>query len=108
MTYFASGARASMFDLAMLHAAARCRRIRVRGATDVSFVRRPDESVDAFHGRLVRGEHDDQATHGPCGDGRPLLAVLFQGDIDVPAGSSVYALFPEVTVPTMAASDLLS
>jgi len=38
----------------------------------------------------------------------PAMAVLFRGDLDLPAGSVIYALFRERVVPSLAASDLLS
>lgn len=90
MTYFASGTRASMFDLALLHAAARSRRVVVRGEASVEFVRGAQEDVVAFHRRLREGRAD--------GDGEireePSLAFLYRGDIELPDGSSsAYRLF---------------
>jgi hypothetical protein len=108
IAYFASGARASLFDLALLHGAARCRRVLVRGRTSCSqFVRRPDEDAPAFHARLVGGQ-PDATSPPPLLDGPPVLALLFRGDLDLPPGSSAYALFRERVTPTLAASDLLS
>jgi hypothetical protein len=107
IAYFASGARASMFDLALLHAAARCARVIVRGRTVAQFVRGPDEDASAFHARLVQGQPDATSPSPPL-DGPPVLALLFRGDVDLPPGSSAYALFHERVTPTLAASDLLS
>ncbi len=107
MTYFASGNRASMFDLGLLHAAARCQHVFVRGQTVAEFVRRPAEDVTAFHARLVQGESDEPRSIGPRG-AAPVLALLYRGDVDLPEGSSASALFRERVKPSLAASDLLS
>ena len=111
MSYFASGARASMFDLGVLHAAARCRRVLIREAGTgrvAEFSRRDDETVVAFHARLVDGTSDRISGSPPRAEGPPVLAFLFRGNLDLPAGSGSYALFRERVVPTMTASDLLS
>lgn len=108
MMYFGSGVRASMFDLGLLHAAARCERVFVRGERTAQFVRRPGETAAAFHARLVRGEADEPRSQTPRADGPPILAMLYRGDVDLPKGSSAYALFRERVTPWLAASDLLS
>lgn len=79
ITYFASGTRPSMFDLAMLHARSRCRNVIVRNR-------------DTVLPTLTS----------------PTLAFLHRGDIDLPEDSDVYALFRERVTPNVAASDLLS
>lgn len=107
--YFASGARPSMYALALLHAAARARRVLVRSGQQVhEWVRRPDESVGAFHSRLVDGQWDERQSRLPGVEAPPVLAVLCRGDIELPPGSAVYALFREGLVPTLSAADLLS
>jgi hypothetical protein len=108
ITYFESGVRTSMFDLGLLHVAARCERVLVRGAQVGKFVRRPGEAVAAFHARLVRGEADETFSAHPASDGPPTLAVLYRGDLDLPVDSRAYALFRERISPSLAASDLLS
>jgi hypothetical protein len=108
MMYFGSGVRASMFDLGLLHAAARCKRVFVRGQSVSQFVRRPDENVEGFHARLVRGDADEPRSRAPRVDGSPLIAMLYRGDVDLPEGSSAYALFRERVTPSLAADDLLS
>jgi hypothetical protein len=120
MTYFASGVRPSVLDLALLHAAARCKRVFLRGVPSAPrsyagdgpamrlFVRRPGEDAPAFHERLVRGDADEPRARPLRADGPPALALLFRGDLALPAGSAVYALFREQTTPTLAASDLCS
>jgi hypothetical protein len=110
MAYFASGVRPSMLDLALLHAAARCQRVFLRdtGGGASLFVRRSGEEPESFHARLVRGEPDEPRARLVRSDGAPALAVLAHGDLELPAGSAVYALFREQVTPTLAASDLLS
>ncbi len=109
MQYFASGVRASMFELGALHAAARCRRVFVRGEHGIqSFVRRPEESAQEFYARIVAGEADEPRARLPEGSPPPGLAILLRGDLDLPAGSGVYALIRTQSLPNLAASDLLS
>jgi hypothetical protein len=111
MSYFESGVRASMFDLGLLHAAARCQRVLIRGSVGgaaTEFVRERDEGVVAFYTRLVAGQSKVSRTLHPRVDGPPMLALLFRGDLELPAGSPVYALFRESVTPTIVASDLLS
>jgi hypothetical protein len=114
MTYFASGVRPTLLDLARLHAAARCGRVFVRGKSAGEsagearlFVRGMDESVDAFHARLVDDRPDERTATLPNADAPPLFGVLFRGDLDLPSGSDAYALFRERVTPTFAASELL-
>src|SRR4029078_10003722 len=110
ISYFASGTRPSMFELALLHAAARCRTVVVRGATTTTttrYTRRASEDIVAFHARLVRGGADqlgEPVSLGPA----PVLAVLFKGDGELPKGSPAYALFREQVTPSLAASDLVA
>jgi hypothetical protein len=106
--YFASGVRPTMWGLGLLHAAARCRRVYVRGDETVRFDRRAGEDAAAFHARLVGGESDVSGAPLPPAEGPPVLALLLHGDVDLPEGSSAYALFREQVVPTLTASDLLS
>jgi hypothetical protein len=108
MTYFASGVRPSMVDLALLHAAARCERVFVRGRDGgvAGFVRGAGEDRAAFHARLVRGQADEPRSRWPGESAPPALAVLHRGDVDLPPGSAAYALFRERVTPTLAAADL--
>lgn len=105
--YFESGVRPSLHDLGMLHAAARCQRVTMRGLDLKRYIRRNDESPKQFYARLVAGVPDNGPLV-PVADGAPILAFLYQGDVDLPEGSASYALFRECTRATMAASDLLS
>jgi hypothetical protein len=107
MSYFGSRARPSMFDLAALHAAARCKSIVVRGQATRRYTRRDGEDISAFHARLVRGAPDETDTPVVLGR-KPLLAALLKGDVELPEGSAAYALFREKLTPSLAASDLLS
>jgi hypothetical protein len=108
MRYFASGVRPSMFDLGLLHAAARCRRVALRGNQVVQFLRRDGEDVGAFYRRLRNAAADASGSQVPLTHGTPTLAFLYQGNVDLPEGSSSYVLFRERVSPSLAASDLLS
>ncbi len=107
IAYFESGARPSMYDLGLLHLAARCRHVVLRGADGVrQLVRRPEEDTAAFHDRLRRGasdREDGSFEPGPA----PVLALLYRGDLELPSAGLVYALFREQLTPDLAASDLL-
>jgi hypothetical protein len=85
-----------------------CRCVFVRGQTVSRFLRRPNENVEAFHARLVRGDADEPRSRLPRADGSPVIVLLYRGDVDLPDGSSAYALFHERVTPSLAASDLLS
>jgi hypothetical protein len=106
MTYFASSARPSMYDLALLHAAARCKSVTVRGSDLKRFHRRGDESPIEFYDRLVVGTPDERPQIA-VSDKVPILAILHQGNVELPDESCSYALFREQTVTTISASDLL-
>jgi Prokaryotic RING finger family 4 len=112
LSYFASGTRPSMLELARYHAAARCRRVFVRGQDSAAaFVRRPDETAHAFLERLRHGPADETlplASVESRLDSAPVFAALLRGDLALPEGSSSYALFRQQLIPTLAAADLLS
>jgi hypothetical protein len=109
ISYFGSGVRTSMLDLALLHAAARCRRVLLRrGASVEEYVRGLHEDAAAFHARLAARSADEPRSRPPSADGAALLALLLHGDLDLPPGSASYALFRERVTPNLAASDLLS
>lgn len=108
LAYFASGARPTMLTLARLHAAARCDRVVVRHADHlVGYVRREHESRVEFHARIVRGEPDEPRASAPRESDPPCFAALVQGDLELPAGSSVYALVDLHAKASLAAADLL-
>ncbi|QSQ24477.1 hypothetical protein JY651_05860 [Pyxidicoccus parkwayensis] len=108
MEYFASGVRASMYDLALLHAAARGSRVTVRGPVPRVFIRGPGEDAAAFHLRLRKDLGSTPATRLDVRGSEPLFAALYRGDVTLPPGSAAYALFREQVTPTLSASDLLS
>jgi hypothetical protein len=113
--YFAWGARASMLDLALLHAAARCSRVFVRSSAAVHrFERGPQEDALAFLARLrtgataANGAIQGAAALAELDATKPWFAALLHGDVDVPDGSTAYALFRERITTSIAAADLLS
>ena len=64
----------------------------------------PDgEAPEAFARRIDRGEYD--ATDVTFTADRPTLAALFTGNIELPAESESYVLFPERIHGSVAASD---
>ncbi|PCC67195.1 RING finger family protein 4 [Nannocystis exedens] len=105
--YFASGVRISMFELALLHAAARGRQVIVRGAGRVrGFARMANESAEQFLRRIRAGEGATPSS--PAASGAPVFAALVHGDLELPPGSVCYALFRDRVIAPIAASDLLS
>ena len=106
--YFGSGTRMSMYELALLHAAARCRTVHLRSEKPQTFVRRIDEDNVAFLERLTNGPADETEAYRLDPAGPPGFAALYVGDLDLPAGSLCYALFQERATGMIAASDLIS
>jgi hypothetical protein len=106
ISYFRSGARSSMYELGLLHAAARCKKVTIRGARTTSLLRGDDESCVSFLKRLrsleIASAEQIQV------DEKPVLGFLLNRDIDLPISSSVYAVFAETTRSTLSASDLLA
>ncbi len=107
ITYFQSGTRPSLYDLALLHTAARCQQVTLFGKEKHYFQRRPNESIPAFYERLLAGTQTDPASPANP-NAEPVMALLFRGNLELPEQSLVYALFREQVIPTLAASDLLS
>ena len=105
--YFASGVRANLYELALLHAAARTRRVYVRGDGVRCFTRGDGEAPAEFHARILRGDGGERVDGVPA-DGGSTLAALYRGDLELPAASQRYVLFPDRLTSTMSASDLLS
>jgi len=110
LAYFGSGVRLSVYDLALLHAAARCRNVYLRdeeGGGVRRYARLPAENPPSFHQRIVAGDAEEDLRALPA-FAAPMFACLFHGDADLPAGSTSYALFRERQTSLIAASDLLS
>ncbi|MCW5802515.1 MAG: hypothetical protein KIT31_09010 [Deltaproteobacteria bacterium] len=111
IAYFASGARPSVFELAALHAAARARRVFVRGRDGTIRVHaRGDASAPAFLRRLLERDGGD-VSRDPLPSATPALAALYRGDLELAAGGACYALYRERAldgVTPIAASDLLT
>lgn len=106
--YFASGARASMYDLALLHAAARSDQALLRkdGATTL-VRRRSGESDAAFLERLQKAEGEPAVAMLPESPS-PVFALLLKGDIDLPDGGQAFVVMPESVAGNVSASDLFS
>ncbi len=107
--YFDSGIRPSMYELALLHAAARGQRVFLRRTTgELRRLERGDDTAEHFLARL-RSEAGLPAREADAGaSGRTLLAALHAGDVELPGTSVRYCLLPQRTTGTIAASDLLA
>lgn len=91
----------------MLHAAARCQRVLVRGHSGINVWHRgSEETKQQFLKRLLSGV-DSEGIPGSVEDCGPLFAALYRGDLSFAIGSSVYALFRENIVSPVNASDLI-
>lgn len=112
IAYFESDTRPSMYDLAILHAASRANTVAIRsldsrdGGFEV-FNRRTGEDAMSLLGRMKRGQSDARLEE-LSGDGSPAMAFLHRGDVALPDGSNIYALFPERCRSTTSASDWLT
>ncbi|KQW96595.1 hypothetical protein ASC94_07055 [Massilia sp. Root418] len=103
--YFASGIRPSLYELVLLHAAARAQSVVLRGAQDVVFERHAGEDSAAFLARLRSGAGT------PCAAlpaGGPVCAALLEGDASLPAHSQAFILQPGVAAGTLSPADFLS
>lgn len=106
--YFEHGSRPTMLRLAALHAAARAQRVLTRGDWVVSeLTRRPGEDRHGLFRRILSAEADALHEALPPLQG-PVFAALTEGDLSLPEGSEVYALFRGSVAAPLAAADLLS
>jgi hypothetical protein len=103
--YFGSGARPNVLELGLLHGAARARRVTLRGPDVVRFERAPGETAAAFHARLQGGRGGERIAAPPAASS--TVALLYRGDLDLPAEATRYVLFPERIASTISASDLI-
>lgn len=96
--YYASGARVSLGEAAGWHAAARARTVLLRDpdGTIARLDRLPAESSLSFLRRITSR---DRAVV-PTDAAQPELAFLLHGDIDIPDGSTAFALHPRNLDPT--------
>lgn len=98
LEHHTSGRRTSMWQLAMWHAASRAETVLVRRCARVDVLeRRADEPVAAFARRIADPGASDRALASlpdlATGPG-PVFAALLHGDVDLPPGSTAYALLP--------------
>jgi hypothetical protein len=114
---FASGSRVGLGELAVWQAAARAATVVLRhtdGSRSV-YRRRDGEDVGGFAARI--GSPDTETHEGTGGDddgssGGPRLAYLLRGDLELPDGSEVFALYPlgqdASRVRLLAAADMVT
>ena len=83
-----------------------CDNVTIRGEVLRSIARQAGESHMSFLLQLRSHQNCVEALHPLANES--VLAMLFNGDIDLPSGSSAYTLFSGQTTSTLSASDLLS
>ncbi len=104
LSYFGSGVRTSMYALALLHGAAHAQRVLVRDVDGLrAFVRGATESARAFLARLKTDAGEPTTSLGDA----PVLAVLVDGDLDLPPASASWVLLPAAASSTISAADLI-
>ena len=108
MTYFAHGSRATIFDLATFHAAARGgATYRRDGSTLRRFARDESESIAQYFARLRAGE-GGEAVGEVRFEQDSTVALLECGDIALPSGADIAAIFRQDLSPNLSWTDLLS
>ncbi|MFZ6776004.1 MXAN_6230/SCO0854 family RING domain-containing protein [Undibacterium sp. Ji83W] len=107
IAYFASGTRPSMYELALLHAAARGKEVLLRGQDLQHFVRAQNETAAAFLARLRSGS-GQQIQADELHLEHSVFAALYEGNLVLPEASTVFAIKPGCLAGNLAASDLLS
>ncbi|MCK6520752.1 hypothetical protein L6R49_04845 [Myxococcota bacterium] len=108
LRYYARGDRPTMLRIGALHAAARAQRVLTRGDWAVSeLTRRPCEDRHGLFRRILDAQADTLHEALPPLQG-PVFAALTEGDLSLPEGSEVYALFRGSVAAPLAAADLLS
>ncbi len=102
--YFESGARMSMYELSLFHAAARSSTVFVHNHAVLQ--RAADETPHQFLGRLRAADSEP----GPVAvvSGGSTLAALYTDDLELPEGSDCYALFNLLAQSNMSAADFLA
>lgn len=90
--YFGSGTRASMYELGLLQACARSDNVYLRlRDQSLKLARRKDGESDlSLYRRVLRREGLIGADYMVPSE--PGLAVFYQGDLDLPEGTQIYAL----------------
>ncbi|MEU1088158.1 MXAN_6230/SCO0854 family RING domain-containing protein [Streptomyces sp. NPDC005576] len=109
---FTSGARVTLGELALWHAASRAKTVLVRHAdgSTSTYGRRDGEATAEFAARV--GGPDDDRAGAAAKPEHAQLAFLLRGDLALPAGAEAYALYPAAldaaSVRLVAAPDLVS
>jgi Prokaryotic RING finger family 4 len=105
--YFLSGTRATLWQLACLHAAARSQTVLIRKANEVRRFEKGDSSDFEFYQRIVQQQHGvlEQAEFTT-----PMLSYVVRADFTPPENSEMYALYWNDTTNAISkkrASDLV-
>lgn len=113
-TYFGSGVRPSMYELALFHAAARCQLVHLRGEDGKArtLERGAGETTASFFRRLLveseAAEGGGDSNSPNLADDEPVLAFLYHGNLALPEKSLQYVLFPEKARSNTAGADWVS
>lgn len=107
MSYFGMGIRPTMFQLTVLHAAARTRQVWIRGQNTVLYTRNDDESPWNFYQRILQGSGSTAYATQPDFK-EPMLAAVLEGNFNLPPESVGYALMRGKWHDAIRASDWLS
>ena len=98
-----------MFELNLLHAASRSKKVYLRNNEGITvFDKRDGESKMAFLRRLQQEKGGSVKSSDDVTREKIDFAALFRGDVELPNESKRYVLFPEKVAANISASDLLS
>ena len=107
--YFQSGTRMNMYQLSLLHAAARSKKVYLRDSNQITiYSKSKSETSTAFLARLQQNSGGETSTTGSVDLASVDFAALCRGDVELPDETKRYVLFPEKVAANCSASDLLS
>ncbi|MEZ4461814.1 MAG: RING finger family 4 domain-containing protein [bacterium] len=106
ITYFGSGTRASMYDLALFHAACRAAEVIVRGVGgNTKFTRLPKESPAEFKRRISAREGGKKCELEISANS---MVTVVRADFEVEPTTQSFAVIPEKWAANLCAADLLA
>ncbi|MCB1216315.1 hypothetical protein KDL44_02920 [bacterium] len=105
--YYGSGLRCSVRDLMLIRAAA-ARRVILRGSSIRVIDRHAGEAPAEFLQRLIAEEGARTVAELEPELQGNILATLLHGDLELPAGSSSYSLYPGSLAANVSLADLIS
>ncbi|PYE49420.1 MXAN_6230/SCO0854 family RING domain-containing protein [Deinococcus yavapaiensis] len=92
--HFESGGRATLWDLALVHAAGRAREVLVlgKGGGTERYRRRPEEDAAAFHARVNSRSDADEANVNLSIGEEAVLGAFVRRALELPPGSVAFAV----------------